>query len=59
MPILSSYRKEVINIECVSSPGFLLLKKQQESKLKRLDGFTVADYFNAMEDISNGKPIKS
>ena len=43
----------------VSSPGFLLLKKQQESKLKRLDWLTVADYFNAMEDIRNGKPIKS
>lgn len=43
----------------VSSPGFLLLKKQQESKLKRLDGLTESDYFNAMEDIRNYKPIQS
>ena len=37
--------------------GYALLKKQREQKLKRLNGLTVADYFNAMEDIRNGKPI--
>ena len=37
--------------------GYALLKKQREQKLKRLNGLTVTDYFNAMEDIRNGKPI--
>lgn len=37
--------------------GYALLKKQREQKLKRLNGLTVADYFNAMEEIRNGKPI--
>jgi len=37
--------------------GYALLKKQREQKLKRLNGLTVADYFNAMEDVRNGKPI--
>ena len=40
----------------VSSPGFLLLKKQQESKLKRLDGLTESDYFREMESIRQGNP---
>ena len=40
----------------VSSPGFLLLKKQQESKLKRLDGLTESDYFREMENIRQGNP---
>ena len=40
----------------VSSPGFLLLKNQQESKLKRLDGLTESDYFREMENIRQGNP---
>ena len=37
--------------------GYALLKKQREAKLKRLSGLTMTDYFQAMEEARNGKPL--
>ena len=37
--------------------GYALLKKQREAKLKRLSGLTMTDYFQAMEEVRNGKPL--
>ena len=37
--------------------GYALLKKQREAKLKRLSGLTITDYFQAMEEVRNGKPL--
>ena len=37
--------------------GYALLKKQREARLKRLSGLTMTDYFQAMEEVRNGKPL--
>lgn len=37
--------------------GYDLLRKQREQRLKRLSGLSLSDYYRAMEDIRNGKPL--
>ena len=39
------------------SPGYMLLRQQRIERDKRLTGLTWTDYFRAMEDVRNGKPI--
>ena len=37
--------------------GYALLKKQRETKLKRLSSLSMKDYFQSMEEVRQGKPL--